>query len=161
MHRRQTLKVLAGFGLCSLCAPTGLTEEVHRWSHEGATGPVKWGLEPKDAPCSIGDHQSAIDITGAIAARQPPLKISWTERPDTIVNNGHTIQLNFAAGNPLDAGERRYKLTHFISIIRANISSMAEIRHGGALRTLCRGRRPRGRWRVSWIRGNGLMHCCP
>jgi len=113
MHRRQAMKVLAGFGLCPLCAPTGLTEEVHRWSYEGATGPDKWGLEPRDAPCSIGDQQSPIDITGAIAARQPPLKISWTERPDTIVNNGHTIQLNFAAGNTLDAGERRYKLTQF------------------------------------------------
>ena len=74
----------------------------------------KWGgLEPKDAPCSTGDQQSPIDITGAITARQPPLKISWTKRPDTIVNNGHTIQLNFAAGNTLHVGERRYGLIQF------------------------------------------------
>jgi carbonic anhydrase len=113
MHRRQTLKVLAGLALCPLCASTGLTAEVHHWSYEGATGPDKWGLEPKDAPCSIGDQQSPIDITGAITARQPPLKISWTKRPDTIVNNGHTIQLNFAAGSTLHVGERRYGLTQF------------------------------------------------
>jgi len=37
----------------------------------------------------------------------------WTKRPDTIVNNGHTIQLNFAAGNTLHVGERRYGLTQF------------------------------------------------
>ena len=114
MHRRQTLKVLAGLALCPLCASTGLTEEVHHWTYEGATGPDKWGgLEPNDAPCSTGDQQSPIDITGAITARQPPLKISWTKRPDTIVNNGHTIQLNFAAGNTLHVGERRYGLTQF------------------------------------------------
>jgi len=114
MHRRQTLKVFASLALCPPCASIGLTEEAHHWSYEGATGPDKWGgLEPKDAPCSIGDQQSPIDITGAITARQPPLKISWTKRPDTIVNNGHTIQLNFAAGNTLDVGERRYGLPQF------------------------------------------------
>jgi carbonic anhydrase len=116
MHRRQTLKVFAGLALCPLCASTGVAEEAHHWSYEGATGPDKWGgLEAKDAPCSIGDQQSPIDITGAITARQPPLKISWTKRPDTIVNNGHTIQLGFATGNTLHVAERRYGLTqlHF------------------------------------------------
>ena len=114
MHRRQTLKVFAGLALCPLCVSTGVAEEAHHWSYEGGTGPDKWGgLEPKDAACSGGDQQSPIDITGAITARQPPLKISWTKRPDTIVNNGHTIQLSFAAGNTLHMGERKYALTQF------------------------------------------------
>jgi carbonic anhydrase len=63
--------------------------------------------------CSIGDQQSPVDITGAISARQPPLKIHWIKRPDTIVNNGHTIQLSFSAGDTLHVGDRKYVLTQF------------------------------------------------
>ena len=44
-------------------------------------------------------QQSPIDITAPISARQPLLRISWSKRPDTIVNNGHTIQLDFAEGD--------------------------------------------------------------
>jgi carbonic anhydrase len=63
--------------------------------------------------CSTGSQQSPIDIAGPISARQPPIRIDWRKRPDTIVNNGHTIQLNFADGDTLDLGERSYKLTQF------------------------------------------------
>jgi carbonic anhydrase len=40
----------------------------------------------------------------------PRLGIAWTRRPETIVNNGHTIQLNFAEGNTLEFGGMAYKL---------------------------------------------------
>jgi carbonic anhydrase len=113
MQRRQALKLFAGLALCPLCASTGFASEGH-WSYEGATGPEKWGgLDAADAACSAGGQQSPIDITATISARQPPLKIGWTKRPDTIVNNGHTIQLGFAEGNTLDVGERRYALKQF------------------------------------------------
>ena len=113
MQRRQALKLFAGLALCPLCASTGFASEGH-WSYEGATEPEKWGgLDAADAACSAGGQQSPIDITATISARQPPLKIGWTKRPDTIVNNGHTIQLGFAEGNTLDVGERRYALKQF------------------------------------------------
>jgi carbonic anhydrase len=59
-------------------------------------------LDAADQVCSIGHQQSPIDITGSISARQSPLKISWSKRPDSIVNNRHTIQLNFAEGDRLN-----------------------------------------------------------
>ena len=44
-----------------------------------------------------------------IRARQPPLRISWSKRPDTIINNG---QLDFAEGDTLDLdGEKLQGLT--------------------------------------------------
>jgi carbonic anhydrase len=105
MQRRQALKLFAGLALCPLCASTGFASEGH-WSYEGATGPEKWGgLDAADAACSAGGQQSPIDITATISARQPPLKIGWTKRPDTIVNNGHTIQLDFAEGVLVVAGK--------------------------------------------------------
>jgi carbonic anhydrase len=66
-----------------------------------------------DAPCSAGHQQSPIDIASSISARQPSLKINWRKRPDTIVDNGHTIQLNFAEGDTLNLGDRSFKLTQF------------------------------------------------
>jgi carbonic anhydrase len=116
MHRRQALKVFAGLALCPLCASTSFAAETH-WSYEGATGPDKWGtLDAASGMCATGTEQSPLDITRSVSARLPPLNIAWSKRPDTIVNNGHTIQLNFAEGNVLNVGVgRQFRLTqvHF------------------------------------------------
>jgi carbonic anhydrase len=78
------------------------------------TGPENWGgLDAADAACWAGGQQSPIDITASTSARQPPLRINWSKRPDTIVNNGHTIQFDFAEGDPLHIGDRRYALKQF------------------------------------------------
>jgi len=117
MHRRQALKVFAGLALCPPCAATSFGEETHagpHWSYEGATGPDKWGsLDAANGMCSSGTQQSPVDLVGPVSARQPRLDIRWSKRPDTIVNNGHTIQLNFAAGDTLKVGDRSYALTQF------------------------------------------------
>jgi carbonic anhydrase len=113
MHRRQALKLFAGLPLCPLCASIGFAADRH-WSYEGENGPPKWGeLEPANAVCGSGAQQSPIDIRGTISAHQPALEIKWTGRPDTIINNGHTIQLAFAAGNTLKVGDRAYQLNQF------------------------------------------------
>src|SRR3954449_2383645 len=92
MQRREALKLFAGLALCPLCASAGSASEGH-WSYDGATGPERWGgLDAEDAVCSAGGQQSPIDISAPINARQPPLRMNWNKRPDTIVNNGHTVQ---------------------------------------------------------------------
>lgn len=117
MYRRQALKVFAGLALCPLCAAATFGEEIHaapHWSYESATGPDKWGsLDAANAMCATGVQQSPVDLTGPIRARQPALDIGWKKRADTIVNNGHTIQLNFAPGDALKVGDRSYELTQF------------------------------------------------
>jgi carbonic anhydrase len=117
MHRRQMLKVFAGLALCPLCAPRSFGEEAHagpHWSYEGATGPDKWGsLDAANAACSTGSQQSPLDLVGPISARQRPLEFRWGKRPKTIVNNGHTIQLNFEPGGTLQVGDRNYGITQF------------------------------------------------
>lgn len=110
MHRRHFLKALAGLALCPLCAPTTRAADAH-WSYEGATGPEKWSdLDAASKVCSIGSQQSPVDIGPSIRAQLPRLKIQWPSRADTIVNNGHTIQLNFAPGGRLLLGRESYDL---------------------------------------------------
>src|SRR5712691_11620827 len=113
MHRRQALQVFAGLALCPLCTGAGFAADAH-WSYEGATGPDKWGsLDAANSMCSTGTQQSPLDIGEPIDAQQPPLKFAWGKRPDTIVNNGHTIQLNFTPGDTLVVGNRTYGLVQF------------------------------------------------
>jgi carbonic anhydrase len=112
MRRRQALKIIGGLALCPLCAPT-YAEGPH-WSYDGATGPERWGsLDAANGVCSTGTQESPIDIDRPIDARLPPLGIAWPKPPDTIVNNGHTIQLDFASSNTLMLGDRGYELKQF------------------------------------------------
>ena len=97
MNRRHALKALTGLVLCPLCASTGSAAEGAHWTYEGTTGPDNWGdVDAASKVCSVGSQQSPIDINGSIKAQLPPLRIAWGKTADTIVNNGHTIQLNTA-----------------------------------------------------------------
>ncbi len=83
---------------------------------EGAGGLAKWGdIDAANKACAVGLQQSPIDIDGAIKSQLPSLKLNWARSADTIVNNGHTIQLNFAEGSTLALGDVKYKLlqAHF------------------------------------------------
>ena len=105
MNRRRALKALTGLVLCPLCASTGVAAEGSHWTYEGTTGPENWGdVDAASKVCSVGSQQSPIDIIGSIKAQLPPLRIAWGKTADTIVNNGHTIQLNAAAGSTLSFG---------------------------------------------------------
>jgi len=110
MLRRQALQVFAGLTLCPICCSTGFGAEAHHWSYEGATAPDKWGnLDAANVICSVGSQESPLDIVEPVRAQLPPLDIRWPNRPDTIVNNGHTIQLNFAEGDTLNVGDRQLR----------------------------------------------------
>jgi len=116
MDRRNVLKALAGLAICPACMSAALAAEGAHWSYEGAGAPAKWGdLDAANKTCSLGAQQSPIDITATIKSQLPALKISWGRAADTIVNNGHTIQLNFAEGSTLKLGDTTYKLqqVHF------------------------------------------------
>ena len=113
MHRRQTLKLIAGLALCPLCSFKGSAEEAH-WSYEGAGGPQFWAdIDPTNKACALGSDQSPINITDSIQAQLPPLKASWARRASTIQNNGHTIQVNIAEGSTLAAPGGDFALVQF------------------------------------------------
>jgi carbonic anhydrase len=98
MDRRQLLKGLTGLALCPFCATPGFAQE--HWDY---SNPAAW-----PGACSTGTAQSPIDIVKASRANLPPLKIAWPASADTIVNNGHTIQLNFKSGGLLAVGNNKF-----------------------------------------------------
>jgi carbonic anhydrase len=98
MDRRQLLKGFAGLAFCPLCATGGFAQE--HWDY---SNPAAW-----PGVCSTGKAQSPIDIVKSSTAKLPPLNISWPGSADSIVNNGHTIQLNFKSGGLLAVGDNKY-----------------------------------------------------
>jgi carbonic anhydrase len=113
MHRRRALKMLAGLAACPLCASRAAAADAH-WSYEGADGPAKWAdADAANHVCAIGNQQSPIDIGDTFKTQLPPLKIIWDKHSDTIINDGHTIQVNIAESSILSLGETYYRLLQF------------------------------------------------
>lgn len=82
----------------------------HHWGYQGESAPDKWyTLEPNFATCKIGNEQSPIDIVDAKDAKAS-LTISYGESPVKIINNGHTIQLNYVGKGFIVSNGNTYKL---------------------------------------------------
>lgn len=92
---------------------SGATAKSH-WSYEGSTGPANWGsLDPAYALCSTGKKQSPINLNGAKPEDLPNLSFHYNAVPVDIVNNGHAIQVNYAAGSYMEVEGERYNLLQF------------------------------------------------
>ena len=87
------------------------------WDYEGARGNDHWGdLDPAYAACK-GKEQSPIDIRSTQKAALPALRFDYHTGPlQYVINNGHTIRVNYYApgsGDFLVFGDERYQLTQF------------------------------------------------
>src|SRR6478735_3563929 len=77
------------------------------WSYSGSEGPDHWGeLDKAFGTCQMGHRQSPIDIRAPKAADLPPIQFAYKPAPLHIVNNGHTIQVNYAAGSFITVGDK-------------------------------------------------------
>ena len=86
------------------------------WSYSGHEGPSHWAeLDPAYRACEAGRHQSPIDIHRKDVSPEslPALVFQYRASPLDIVDNGHTIQVNYAAGSFLTIGGKRYELVQF------------------------------------------------
>lgn len=93
--------------------PAAASGPVH-WGYEGAEGPEFWGeLSPDFALCSTGQEQTPIDVP--VTAPTNPADITFNYQPTalTILNNGHTVQVNYDAGSSIDVGGKTYQLKQF------------------------------------------------
>ncbi len=88
------------------------TKRVH-WGYSGHEGPQNWStLSPDNYACS-GNNQSPINLTRFVEADLTPIKFNYQVGGNEIVNNGHTVQLNYQAGSNIDIDETSFKLLQF------------------------------------------------
>ena len=107
--RVATLSIAVQFA----CVFAAHAEGAH-WTYSGHGGPAEWAtLNPDFAACKLGKHQSPIDIRGAKSADLPAIKFDYKPSPLKVIDNGHSIQVNYAAGSSIDVGGARYELVQF------------------------------------------------
>nr|WP_315465536.1 carbonic anhydrase family protein [uncultured Rhodoferax sp.] len=123
MSSRQYIQAraaaLAGHGGTTRLNPApaaqGHGSDVH-WDYEGENGPQAWGgLKPDFKLCAIGKRQSPINIEEGNTLQGPaePVQFNYTPSNGTVVNNGHTIQVDVQGDNSITVRGSRYRLLQF------------------------------------------------
>ena len=95
-------------------APARGAEKAH-WTYEGAEGPAHWAtLSPEFSGCA-GRNQSPIDLVQArmIKAELPAIVFSYQPSALDIVNNGHTIQVDYTGNSTIQLDGRTFHLKQF------------------------------------------------
>ena len=83
------------------------------WSYSGTDGPEHWAkLSPQYGACS-GKNQAPINLTGFIEAKLEPIAFSYRAGGDEILNNGHTVQVSYAAGSSIAVDGHVFHLKQF------------------------------------------------
>jgi carbonic anhydrase len=86
----------------------------HDWGYGGAEGPSHWGdLKPEFAPCKKGHRQSPVDISNTRKTDLPTLQFDYMPSALHIIDNGHTIMINYAPGSFFRVGDKQYQLKQF------------------------------------------------
>lgn len=126
---KKFLRVIVLFAVLSLIVSGALFagDEKHgkqaaghksHWAYEGSEGPEKWGdLSGEYAVCKTGKGQSPVNIPAKAEGGSAMLAASYKATPVKVINNGHTIQLNYAPGSTLTIDGKNYELlqVHFHS----------------------------------------------
>lgn len=96
------------------CALSSLGMAAH-WEYDGDEGPSHWAdLDANYAACN-GKNQSPINVTAAqrvkanLSALHPQYQAGGTE----VINNGHTVQVNYQAGSDVVIDGQTFHLKQF------------------------------------------------
>jgi carbonic anhydrase len=76
-------------------------------------GPNAWGTIDGFETCGSGMKQSPIDLDATESKRSTNLEFDYEKTDLTVVNNGHTIQVNVNNDSALEVGKRSYRLLQF------------------------------------------------
>ena len=112
MKKKSTVfsLILVGFFMAS----TALAAETAHWGYSGHEGPEHWaGLDPKYSACSEGKNQSPINLTEMIQSELPSITINYKPGGKEILNNGHTIQVNYSPGSTITVNGHEFELKQF------------------------------------------------
>ena len=88
--------------------------EAPHWAYDGDLGPSHWGdLADQFAVCASGSSQSPINISNAIDPHPADIEFNYHSVPLNILNNGHTLQVNYAPGSSITIDHKEYELLQF------------------------------------------------
>ena len=113
-HAASAASATAGDANMDIAANAGQSLLPTRWDYDGAAGPDAWGkMRPEFNKCSTGTRQSPIDIRGGIAVDLEPIQFDYRPSAFSVIDNGHTVQVNVEPGNSITITGKRYELVQF------------------------------------------------
>jgi carbonic anhydrase len=105
--------LLTGSLLPSWSIPAAWSNPAH-WGYEGEASPENWGkLSPEFASCEIGKAQSPINFQDLSIGSPANIKFDYHPSPLEVVNNGHSIQVNYTKGSSVTIDDKKYALLQF------------------------------------------------
>lgn len=106
--------LLLALALMMIVASVAIASEGVHWGYSGENGPEHWGdLSPDYATCAKGLEQSPVDIPADAAVNTADISFNYQPSAVTILNNGHTIQVNYDPGSSITLNGVRYDLVQF------------------------------------------------
>src|SRR5215469_4722974 len=111
MYARLKTSLLLSTLFLLAATSSGWCQHEHSWSYSGTTGPEHWSeVSPT---CKFGHAQSPVDITEPELKDLPALKFDYQPSALNVIDNGHTVQVNYAPGSTLKVGNKAYELVQF------------------------------------------------
>jgi len=115
------LSTVAALLLLSGCASkkTEVKKEVRThhatyWGYEGDVSPIHWGdLKKEYFMCKEGKNQSPVDITNTRYIEKKHIKFRYYIGGESVVYNGHAVQVDYKPGSFVTIDEHRFELKQF------------------------------------------------
>jgi carbonic anhydrase len=102
------------------CVTRTAEEDAHEndphWTYEGEAGPEHWAeLSPKYEKCGTGTRQTPIDLASSevVPMGLEDVEFQYATAGASVVNNGHTVQVNVPEGNAIVLDGVSYGLVQF------------------------------------------------
>lgn len=86
----------------------------HHWGYSGEAGPENWSkVNADNLMCALGRNQSPINLSGLTDAVLKPFRLDYKAGGAEVVNNGHTIQVNYTSGSRITVAGSTFELKQF------------------------------------------------
>lgn len=114
MKKTMPVVLLLYVMFCAV-VPVWGKDKVHwDYAETGAEGPGNWGtLDPTFSMCSDGRNQSPVDLSGMVESDLPFIRFNYTKGGSEVLNNGHTIQVNYQPGSTITVAGATFELKQF------------------------------------------------
>ncbi len=83
------------------------------WGYSGDKGPDSWARLSPDYTACAGRNQSPVNLDGFIASDLKPISFHYKPGGREILNNGHTVQINYTEGSRISIDGKDFKLLQF------------------------------------------------
>lgn len=88
-------------------------EHQAHWGYTGDGAPENWAKLSGDNFACTGKNQSPINLSGFIESELAPLEFDYSAGGNEIINNGHTVQVNYQQGSSIKIDGTQFNLLQF------------------------------------------------